>query len=162
MNKIFIKFILNCIFIVLINSFNVNLHVERFNKKLNLYHIGISFSKKDCLLRYDFRAFPEEDEYLTWNSCYTNNFNSEEENINEYLNHLNFIKDNNDGIETKIKYWGYTNKSLSDIIIFEESLHKRYVLGVYDCRHYVRDFTKWCLNKPTPVWKLKEFWIQIK
>ena len=37
----------------------VNLHLERFNDNLNLYHIGISFKNNSSILRYDYRPFCE-------------------------------------------------------------------------------------------------------
>ena len=37
-------------------------------------------------------------------------------------------------------------------------MKKKYRIGLYDCRHYVRDFTKWCIEKPTPVWSLNKLW----
>ena len=45
-----------------------------------------------------------------------------------------------------------------EILEFEKSLHKRYILGFNDCRHYVNRFTGWCLSNPTPIWKLHRVW----
>ena len=54
--------------------------------------------------------------------------------------------------------WGTTNKTIEEILEFEKSLHKRYILGFNDCRHYVNSFTDWCLSNPTPIWKLHRVW----
>ena len=43
-------------------------------------------------------------------------------------------------------------------MIYETVLHKKYILGIYDCRHYVNKFTEWSLDKPTPIWKLNRLW----
>ena len=45
----------------------VSLHLERFNEKYNLLHIGISFSRNNKNLRYDFRPHCEKTGYLTTN-----------------------------------------------------------------------------------------------
>ena len=45
-------------------------------------------------------------------------------------------------------------------MVYEKTLHKKYILGIYDCRHYVNKFTDWCLDKPTPVWELYSLWNQ--
>ena len=63
-----------------------------------------------------------------------------------------------DDIEKKDIYWGESDKTLNEVQEFEKTLHKKYILGVNDCRHYVNKFTKWALDKPTPVWKLDKLW----
>ena len=49
-------------------------------------------------------------------------------------------------------------KLYDDWVEFEKTLHKKYRVGIYDCRHYVNRFTRWSLDKPTPVWKLHRLW----
>ena len=51
-------------------------------------------------------------------------------------------------------FWGYSNKTIDEIVEYENSMEYRYILGIYDCRHYVRNLTKWTTNKSTPVWSL--------
>ena len=51
-------------------------------------------------------------------------------------------------------FWGYSNKTIDEIVEYENSMEYRYILGIYDCRHYVRNLTKWSTNKSTPVWSL--------
>ena len=61
-------------------------------------------------------------------------------------------------IEKRTIYWGTCHKSFHEIINFEKSLHRRYILGIYDCRHYVNRFSNWALNKPSPIWNLHILW----
>lgn len=122
------------------NQLKVYLHLEKFSNLFNLLHIGISFTNTSYILKYDYRPFSKIGNYLTINTNLTENI---------YYN-FKFKK--------KIIFWGYSNKSFQEIIEFEKSLNNRYILGIYDCRHYVRHFSSWALNKPTPVWKLKKLW----
>ena len=64
--------------------------------------------------------------------------------------------------ETCDIYWGLSNKSLMDIINYEQSLNKRYILAFNDCRHYSRKLTDYALNKPTPIWKLNKLFNHYK
>ena len=50
--------------------------------------------------------------------------------------------------------WGTTARTLDDADEFASAHRRRYVLGWYDCRHFVRDFTQWSVGRPTPVWTL--------
>tara|TARA_Y100000992_G_scaffold256861_1_gene190500 strand:- start:211 stop:717 length:507 start_codon:yes stop_codon:yes gene_type:complete len=54
-------------------------------------------------------------------------------------------------------FWDYTDYTIDDIIFYEKSLNYKYILGVYDCRHYVRNLTIWACNNPTPIWKLGNY-----
>ena len=54
-------------------------------------------------------------------------------------------------------FWDYTDYTIDDIIFYEKSLNYKYILGVYDCRHYVRNLTIWACNNPTPIWKLTNY-----
>ena len=64
--------------------------------------------------------------------------------------------------ETCDIYWGTSNKSLIDIINYEKTLNKNYILVFNDCRHYTNKLTKYALNKPTPIWKLNKLFNQYK
>ena len=55
---------------------------------------------------------------------------------------------------TKTLFWDYSNKTIDEIIEYEKTIDHKYILGIYDCRHYVRNLTYWSCNNPTPVWKL--------
>ena len=148
-----------------INNKEVILHLEKFNEKYNLLHIGISFRGYYRNLRYDYRAFNEH------RSSITTDINRQDIRLmfpdlnipnnyidttyNEYTETLHNDLDNK---YRKDIYWGMTNKTFKEIIDYEKTLNKKYKLGIYDCRHYVHYFTKWCLNNPTPIWRLYELW----
>jgi len=147
------------------NKKEVILHLEKFNQKYNLLHIGISFRNYDRNLRYDFRAFNED------RTCITTDINRRD--IRLLFPDLNlpetyddsFYKEYTDCIESDLnnKYskdilWGVTNKTFDEIIDFEKTINKKYKLGIYDCRHYVNHFTNWCLDAPSPIWKLHKLW----
>ena len=133
---------------------NVFLNIEKFNRKLNLLHIGITFSDKHKSVRYDFKPFSTGGSYET---DIESRFNSEAyPNLplvfNEDLRPSEF--------ETKTIKWGETNKTWKEISEFETKTlcTKRYIIGIYDCRHYTRDFTGWCCDNQTPVWNLDNLW----
>ena len=123
----------------------VNLHLEKFNKFYNLYHIGISFKNENDnkLIRYDYRPFSEE-----------KSLNTNQPVIIDIFYKLLLSKT----IENITIFWGETNKTLEEIEDFEKTLPKRYILGIHDCRHYVNCFSLWALNKKTPIWKLHTFY----
>lgn len=119
------------------SSKGVYIHLERFNKRPSLIHTGISFTDEAKTVRYDFRSRP---------------FHNGTYETTDMKNECN----------TRTIKWGETSRSWEDISRFEleQLCNKQYVLGVYDCRHYTRDFTQWsCPNLPsTPVWKINELW----
>ena len=138
----------------------VHLHLEKFNNELNLYHIGISFKNEDTILRYDYRPFCEPSicEYKTINSVSTTStglVNKEVRFIDKLYNF--YIPEN---VPNKTIYWGETNKTLEEVQLFEKTLQRKYILGINDCRHYVNRFSRWALNKRTPIWKLDKLWNQ--
>ncbi len=51
-------------------------------------------------------------------------------------------------------FWDYSDYNIDEIIKYEKNLEFKYILGIYDCRHYVRNLTLWACNNPTPIWKL--------
>lgn len=108
----------------------VYLHIERITPILPIYHVGISFKNFYTTVRYDVGQ----------------------------VNKINFLR----LLPIKIKqekydiFWGYTDKSLKDIMIYEESLTDKYILGINDCRHYTRNLANWTTNKPTPIWKITD------
>ena len=144
----------------------VSLHLERFNEKYNLLHIGISFSRNNKNLRYDFRPHCEKTGYLTTNmdrQDIRNIFpeidnNDNNEFIDQYKRYSDAIIFDTEEICSKDIFWGFTNYTFDEIIEFEKTLHRKYRIGIYDCRHYVSHFTKWSLDKPTPVWTLHRIW----
>ena len=138
---------------------NVYLHMERFNERFNLLHTGISFSDRYKTVRYDFRPFSSGGTYET-----SSESRLDSEALFAGLNlpqefHEDFRRHRTE-LEEKTIQWGETNKTWKEISDFEiENLcTKRYILGVYDCRHYTRDFMKWSCNKETPIWNLDILW----
>ena len=168
-------------FLLIINIFGLSmpffkernkviLHLEKFNEKFNLLHIGISFNNEREIIRFDFRPDNYGKTYLTTDKDRLNvdfffpNINIDEDYINllnEYTNALVFDTEN---IYKKNILWGISNKTQDEIVEFERNvlINKRYKVGIYDCRHYVNQFTLWSLNKPTPIWKLINLWDDIK
>ena len=137
----------------------VNLHLEKFNDDFNLYHIGISFKNNDTLLRYDYRPFcePNKCEFKTVNSV---NGTSAYPVLNKELRFIDklyrfYIPEN---VPNKTIYWGETSKTLEEVVEFEKTMQKKYILGINDCRHYVNRFSRWALNKCTPIWSLDKLW----
>ena len=62
---------------------------------------------------------------------------------------------NNILLYSKEIFLGETNYSLKEIMEYENTLNKFYILGIHDCRHYVNDLTKWTLNMTIPIWNLE-------
>ena len=147
----------------------VHLHLEKFNNELNLYHIGISFTNEDTILRYDYRPFcePNKCEFKTINSVNSANnvvSVSVASSVSPVLNkELRFIDKLYrfyipEKLPNKTIYWGETSKTLTEVVEFEKTMQKKYILGINDCRHYVNRFSRWALNKRTPIWKLDKLW----
>jgi hypothetical protein len=136
----------------------VHLHLEKFNNELNLYHIGISFKNEDIVLRYDYRPFcdPTKCEYKTINNIgvYSTSVINKEVRLIDKIYKF-YIPET---LPNKTIYWGETSKTLDEVVEFEKTLQKKYILGINDCRHYVNRFSRWALNKRTPIWKLDKLW----
>ena len=142
----------------------VLLHLERFNERYNLLHIGISFSSENKNIRYDFRPYSESVGYLTTTmdrrefSTIFPEMEVSSDFEEQYRRYRDAIIFDTKQLYTKDIFWGFTNYTFDEIIEFEKTLHKKYRVGIYDCRHYVNRFTRWCLDKPTPVWTLHKLW----
>jgi len=157
----------------------VHLHLEKFNNEFNLYHIGISFTNEDTILRYDYRPFcePSKCEFKTVSNVESVAYsvasvtsvsvatdvsvvNSVSPVLNKELRFIDklyrfYIPEK---LPNKTIYWGETSKTLTEVVEFEKTMHKKYILGINDCRHYVNRFSRWALNKRTPIWKLDKLW----
>lgn len=108
----------------------VYLHIERITPILPIYHVGISFKNFYTTIRYDVGQV----------------------NKISLLSRLPFnIKQESHAI-----FWGYTDKSIKEIIAYENTLTDKYILGINDCRHYTRNLANWTTNKPTPIWKITD------
>lgn len=143
----------------------VYVHLEQFNQKHNLFHIGISFNSEFRNIRFDYRSFNDDYSYITTNKNRHNlqlmfprlNIPEEYED-QEFKTYRELLLDNTNNRYRKDILWGFTNKTFDEILTYEKNLHKKYIIGIYDCRHYVHEFTDWSLNKPTPVWTLYKLW----
>ena len=146
------------------------LHLEKFNERYNLLHIGVSFVSGNKCARFDFRQSEEQISFMTYtnnpfNYMYIQLLNRQfpmRQNTEIYPFRLVDYERSGDKFETIDIYWGTTNKTLKEIIEYEKTLNKKYILGFNDCRHYSRELTKWALNKPTPVWKLSKLFNKYK
>ena len=147
----------------------VVLHLEKFNEKFNLLHVGISFNNDREIIRFDFRPHNYGKTYLTTESERLNfdllfpDMNANEDFVNLFNEYRNTLIFDTENIYKKNILWGITNKTQNDILEYERNVlvNRRYKLGLYDCRHFVNEFTLWCLDKPTPIWKLKYLWYNI-
>ena len=150
-------------------SYNIKyviLNLEQFSSRHNLLHVAITFSDTPCTVnrkvcRFDFRAYNDGNSYMT-NKRQRLNLDLTFPNLNipnDYnMNDYNEYRKNID-VHSKNIYWGETNKTWDEIFEFEkEFLCKKYILGVYDCRHYTNKFTYWATGKASPIWKLKDLW----
>lgn len=149
---------------LIIPKTKVYIHLEQFNTKYNLLHIGISFKNSNKNLRYDFRAFNDDNSCLTTDmdrrnlqQMFPDIYIPNDYDNKEYAEYRDIV-DNIDSMLSKNIFWGITNKTFDEIIEYEKTLNIKYKLGIYDCRHYVNKFTDWSLNKPTPIWTLHKLW----
>ena len=113
-------------------NLKVYIHLQNLISKTNIYHIGISFCGVYTNIRYDLRGY----------------------NISEYYKYVNYIFSDEIIDDETTLFWGYCYKSIDSIINYEKKLNNKYILGFYDCRHYVNNLTKWSMNKSTPIWRL--------
>ena len=135
-----------------INPTKVYLNLEKPNDLI--IHTGVTLKNNLKEVRFDFRAFNDDRDYMT-------TFESRK-NISEMFPGLDrkFIDYKGLGGEmeflySKELYWGTSNYSIEEIVKLEKRLHKKYILGVYDCRHYTDELCKLTLNKGIPIWNLK-------
>jgi hypothetical protein len=147
------------------------IHIEKFNEKYNLLHIGVSFIQGNKCARFDFRQAEDQISFMTYsnnplNIFYIQIFNRQipflRNEIDIYPFRLVDYQRSDEYFETIDIYWGISNKSLDEIIEYEKTLNKKYILGFNDCRHYSRKLTNWALDKPTPIWKLHKLFYKYK
>ena len=130
----------------------VSLHVERFSMKHNLLHAAISFSDGHDERRFDFRPFvPPGQSYETtvaerlhYGQCMV-----------DFLCLVEVGSVQDSLLTSKQICWGTTTKSWAEILDYEAHLAKRrYVMGVYDCRHFSSELALFTTGRRTPVWDL--------
>lgn len=103
----------------------VYIHLEQIIYNTNIYHIGITFKSIFYSIRYDIGAID--------------------------INSINILNYKN---KYKTLFWDYSNKTFDEVLEFEKNIDYDYIVGIYDCRHYVNELTKWACTIPTPIWKL--------
>ena len=146
-------FYLYKLLLVFIIPTKIYVNIEKPNSLIT--HTGITFENDNEKIRYDFRAFNNNDDYITTEESRKNitlmfpkidarffDFKG----FNEFRTNISFF--------SKEIFLGETNYSLQEIIEYEKNINKIYILGFYDCRHYVNELTKWCLNISIPIWNL--------
>tara|TARA_B100002052_G_scaffold273264_1_gene275559 strand:- start:401 stop:874 length:474 start_codon:yes stop_codon:yes gene_type:complete len=144
------------LFLFVINPTKIFLNLDKFNNFI--IHSGITLKNSERKIRYDFRAFNKNNTYIT--NKYTR------QNVNHMFPDLfdtkskhaisidyNYIY-NKITYTSKEIYWGTSNFSIEELIKIENNLDKNYLLGIYDCRHYVNEFCKIALDKEIPIWNL--------
>lgn len=133
----------------------VILHVERFGKRHSLLHTAISFQGPLETRRFDFRMGDVNGTYLTTAEQRSDlralipGMHIPESEIEAYADFRHEIDSS-----AKQMVWGETDRSWGEIMAFEQTLCHRYILGIYDCRHYVNAFSRWSTGTGTPIWRL--------
>ena len=136
----------------LTNPSRVYLNIEKSSDKI--IHTGVTFRNYFREIRFDYRAFNDNNNYITTAKS--------RKNISEMFPNLNIKVITSKGLGNELKliykkelFWGTSNYSINDIKKLEKKLHKRYILGFYDCRHYTDQLCKLTINKGIPIWDLK-------
>lgn len=143
------------LFLTYILPTKVYINIEKVNPIIT--HTGITFKNIDEIIRYDFRAFNNNDNYITTPESRKNStlmFPNLDYKILEYKKFNEFRE--NELIYSKEIYLGDTNYTLSEIIEYEKTINKKYILCINDCRHYVNTLTKWSINREIPIWNLEK------
>ena len=145
-------FLLNVLLGLIIPT-KIYINIEKPNPIIT--HAGITFENNNKKIRYDFRAFNNDDNYMTSEESRKNVTQMfplldskffDFKGFNKFRNNITFF--------SKEIFLGTTNYSLEEIILYEKTINKNYILGFYDCRHYVNELTLWCLNTSIPIWNL--------
>jgi hypothetical protein len=115
----------------------VYIHIEQLIPHSEIYHIGITFKTVSSQVRYDMVG----------------------KSMDKYTDASIGGKHS---LYSTTLLWEYTDKTLDEVMEFEKNMEHQYVLGVNDCRHYVRLLTAWACDKPTPIWLLAKLANQIR
>ena len=137
---------------LILNPTRIYINLEKPNDMI--IHAGITLRNDEKEVRYDFRAFNDGREYITTEES--------RKSMSEMFPDLNkdFLKAKGLGddmifLYTKEIYLGTSNYSMEEIMEMERGLSKKYILAVYDCRHYVNELCKLSLDKEIPIWDLE-------
>ena len=133
----------------------VYINLEKVNPVIT--HTGITFKNEieNKIIRYDFRAFNKNNNYNTTDES-RKNVTLMFPNINSKFLDLKGFNEFRDDIllYSNSILFGETNYSIEEIIEYEKTINKNYILGIYDCRHYVNNLCLWSLNLSIPIWNL--------
>ena len=110
----------------------VYLHIERIAPIFPIYHIGITFTSLDSCIRYD---IGNKNKFI---------FTRRKKNSYRKIDEKYTI------------FWGYSNKTIPEIIEYEKTLNTRYLLGFNDCRHYTRRLALYTTYKASPIWNITD------
>ena len=138
----------------------VILHLEKIPNGIT--HVGVSFETPYKVARYDFRVFNEN------NTCMSTNLNKKDLRVyypNIYDNRFNkkvriFLEDFLSQEPKTINYdivVGKTYKTFNEIETYSNKINKKYILGLYDCRHYTNRLIKWAGLSSIPIWNINKF-----
>ena len=137
---------------LILNPTRIYINLEKPNDII--IHAGITLRNDEKEVRYDFRAFNDGRDYITTEES--------RKSMSEMFPDLDkdFLKAKGLGddmvfIYTKEIYLGTSNYSMEEIMEMERGLSKKYILAVYDCRHYVNELCKLSLDKEIPIWDLE-------
>lgn len=153
-------FLVNIVFTFLLIPKKVILHLEKIPDGIT--HTGISFKNIIETRRYDFRPFNENCSCLTtgldrndpkvvFPNIYSEDFDPKKR---EYFER--FYTQNPQIIYRDV-ILGSTTKTFNEIDNYSRELNKKYMLCVYDCRHYVDNFAVWAGVGHIPIWRLSKY-----
>ena len=141
--------------LVIPSTTTVYINLEKVNPVIT--HTGITFKNEieNKIIRYDFRAFNKNNNYNTTDES-RKNVTLMFPNINSKFLDLKGFNEFRDDIllYSNSILFGETNYSIEEIIEYEKTINKNYILGIYDCRHYVNNLCLWSLNLSIPIWNL--------
>ena len=140
-------------FLLTFTPTKVFINLEKPSKKI--IHTGITFKHKNEEIRFDFRAFNNNRNYITTEESRKNFTLMFPDLENKLIKKIKY-RDEIEFIYKENIYWGITNYTLNEIIELEKQIDHNYILGIYDCRHYVNDLCKLCLLKEIPIWNLEK------
>lgn len=148
-----LNFLYMLISLVIHSPTKVYINLEKVNPIIT--HSGITFENDNKNIRYDFRAFNNNHDYSTTEES-RKNISLMFPNINSKFLDLKGFNEFRDDIllYSHDILIGTTNYSIEEIINYEKTMNKKYILGIYDCRHYVNNLCLWTLNITIPIWNL--------
>lgn len=157
-----LNFIINVFVFLLVIPKTVVLHLEKIPDGIT--HTAVSFKTPFKTKRYDFRAFNENrtcmttglnlrDPRVIFPNIYSEDFDPK---TKKYLE--DFFSQKPKIIKKDI-ILGTTFKTFDEIELYSNSINKKYIFGIYDCRHYTDKMTSWSGVGNIPVWRLNKYFL---